>query len=54
VNDSIDTGHTECPGPASTAGRPGVCANFSRFGLSPFGVWGALGSVDGSDDTGNF
>ncbi len=49
INDSIDTGNTACPGPASTPGRPGTCANFSRFGISPFGVWGALGSMGGNE-----
>ena len=54
INDSIDTGNTACPGPASTAGRPGACANFTRFGISPFGVWGALGSMDGNENLTEF
>ncbi|MHC4880470.1 MAG: DUF1559 family PulG-like putative transporter [Planctomycetota bacterium] len=49
INDSIDTGNTACPGPASTGARNGDCANYPRFGISPFGVWGALGSIDGNE-----
>jgi prepilin-type N-terminal cleavage/methylation domain-containing protein len=48
INDSIDTGNLNCPGPASTAGRPAGCP--AQFGPSPFGVWGALGSVNGGAD----
>jgi len=53
-SDSIDTGLTSCPGPDSPAGRSGACANFQQFGRSPFGVWGALGSVNGGEVVGEF
>lgn len=46
INDSIDTGNLNCPGAMSDyplAGCP------PKGGPSPFGVWGALGSVNGGD-----
>ena len=48
-SDSIDTGLTTCPGPDSNAPRSGACTPFSQFGRSPFGIWGALGSVSGGE-----
>ncbi len=48
-SENIDTGFTACPGPDSPAARSGVCTPFSQFGRSPFGIWGALGSVKGGE-----
>jgi len=48
-SENIDTGLTTCPGPDSGAARSGACAPFTQFGLSPFGIWGALGSVSGGE-----
>lgn len=45
VSDSIDTGDITSP-PADAPGQPG--------GPSPYGVWGALGSVSGRDQVGEF
>jgi hypothetical protein len=53
-SENIDTGLTTCPGPDSPAARPGACAPFTQFGRSPFGVWGALGSVNGGEVIGDF
>lgn len=49
ISDSIDTGLTNCPGPDSPAARSGACATYTQFGRSPFGVWGALGSIGGQE-----
>ncbi len=48
-SENIDTGLTTCPGPDSGTARSGACAPFSQFGRSPFGIWGALGSVSGGE-----
>ena len=48
-SDSIDTGLTTCAGPDDSGARTGACAPFTQFGRSPFGVWGALGSVAGGE-----
>lgn len=48
-SDSIDTGLTSCPGPDDPNARSGACVPYSQFGRSPFGVWGALGSVKGGE-----
>ncbi|MEY3459975.1 MAG: Type secretion system protein precursor [Planctomycetota bacterium] len=49
ISENIDTGITSCPGPDSPAARSGACAPFTQFGRSPFGIWGALGSVNGQE-----
>lgn len=49
ISENIDTGLTSCPGPDSESARSGGCAPFTRNGRSPFGVWGALGSVGGGE-----
>lgn len=51
ISENIDTGLTTCPGPDhdNNGLRAGGCANFSRFGRSPYGIWGALGSVSGGE-----
>ena len=48
-SENIDTGLTTCPGPDDPNARSGACAPFTQFGRSPFGIWGALGSVSGGD-----
>jgi hypothetical protein len=48
-SENIDTGLTTCPGPDSGTARTGACAPYSQFGRSPFGIWGALGSVSGGE-----
>lgn len=48
-SENIDTGLTSCPGPDSPNARSGACVPYSQFGRSPFGIWGALGSVGGGE-----
>lgn len=53
INDNIDTGNTTCPTP-DTSRTNLLCPGQVRFGPSPYGVWGALGSAAGKDVTGTF
>jgi hypothetical protein len=46
VNNSINTGNSTCPPPDSRTGTP--CGG-AWYGPSPYGIWGALGSIAGSD-----
>ena len=48
-SENIDTGILTCPGPDSPSARTGACAPFTQFGRSPYGIWGALGSVSGGE-----
>lgn len=50
-SENIDTGVTTCPVPDNPNNglRTGPCANFSRNGASPYGIWGALGSINGRE-----
>lgn len=50
INDSIDTGNTASPPPDGNSPAPPT----GRFGISPYGVWGALGSRAGGDVPGEF
>ena len=52
VSENIDTGLTTCPGPDDPSARTGACAPFTQFGRSPFGVWGAMGSIAGGEVAG--
>jgi prepilin-type N-terminal cleavage/methylation domain-containing protein len=54
ISDNIDTGLTACPGPDSPSARAGACAPFTQFGRSPYGIWGALGSVNGQEVVSGF
>ncbi|MCA9066122.1 MAG: DUF1559 domain-containing protein, partial [Planctomycetaceae bacterium] len=54
ISENIDTGNTSCPGPDAPGSRSGNCAQFTQFGRSPFGVWGALGSIAGRETIGEF
>ena len=51
INESIDTGNTACPPADSGSQRP---ANCPPQGRTPYGVWGALGSVSGNDQVADF
>lgn len=48
-SENIDTGLISCPGPDDPNARSGACAPFTQFGISPYGIWGALGSVSGGE-----
>lgn len=48
-SENIDTGLTTCPVPDDGSGRSGQCAPFTQRGRSPYGIWGALGSVSGGE-----
>ncbi|MBS0207209.1 MAG: DUF1559 domain-containing protein [Planctomycetes bacterium] len=47
INENIDTGNTTCPPPDGSAGGGSPCTSWG--GPSPYGVWGAMGSVHGND-----
>lgn len=49
VSENIDTGLTTCPGPDDPNARSGACTPYTQFGRSPFGIWGAMGSVSGGE-----
>ncbi len=51
ISDNIDVGNSACPPPDGSAGGGTPCTTWG--GRSPYGVWGALGSVNGGD-TANF
>ena len=55
ISEAIDTGRTTCPAPDAN-GNSGatLCPNQVWFGPSPYGVWGALGSIAGNDTVGDF
>lgn len=49
-SENINTGITTCPGPEDDQNaRTGSCAAFPYKGISPYGVWGALGSINGGE-----
>jgi prepilin-type N-terminal cleavage/methylation domain-containing protein len=52
INENINTGNTSCPVPDAQTGTP--CQGQVWFGPSPYGVWGALGSKNGTDVTEGF
>jgi hypothetical protein len=52
ISENIDTGDLTCPVPDTDRTIPANCG--SRFGPSPYGIWGALGSVDGHETVGEF
>lgn len=47
IGENIDTGNLTCQNPDHPNAAPAGCP--TRFGSSPYGVWGALGSRAGSD-----
>ncbi len=47
ISETIDTGDPTCAPPDAPGTASGGCP--PRFGESPYGVWGALGSVRGGD-----
>jgi prepilin-type N-terminal cleavage/methylation domain-containing protein len=53
ISNSINTGNVTCPPPDGDAGGGTPCMGGWR-GPSPFGVWGSLGSMSGSDVVGSF
>ena len=53
VSDNINTGNTTCPPPDGNEGGATPC-NGGFGGPSPYGVWGALGSISGGDVVGEF
>ncbi len=54
ISENVDTGNVACNGPDSPNARSGICTQFSQFGRSPYGVWGALGSANGGETIGEF
>jgi prepilin-type N-terminal cleavage/methylation domain-containing protein len=53
VNDSINSGNSSCPPPDGQQGGGTPCGG-SFGGRSPYGVWGSLGSIAGSDIVSEF
>lgn len=47
IGDEVDTGNLTCQNPDHPNAAPAGCP--TRFGSTPYGVWGALGSRAGSD-----
>jgi len=52
ISENINTGNTTCPPPDSPNNPPAGCP--PRLTTSPYGIWGALGSVSGGDQVGDF
>jgi prepilin-type N-terminal cleavage/methylation domain-containing protein/prepilin-type processing-associated H-X9-DG protein len=50
ISDAINTGNTALPVPDHDT----VTQPYQRFGPSPYGVWGSLGSVAGGETIGDF
>ncbi|MGC1272391.1 MAG: DUF1559 domain-containing protein [Planctomycetaceae bacterium] len=53
ISESINAGNPACPPPDGSAGGGTPC-NGVWGGPSPYGVWGALGSLSGGDIVGEF
>jgi hypothetical protein len=57
-SDNVDTGNVTCPVPDANQGdidaAQSRCPGQTRFGPSPYGTWGALGSAAGNDTAGDF
>ncbi|MGC1272392.1 MAG: DUF1559 domain-containing protein [Planctomycetaceae bacterium] len=53
VSESVNAGNPTCPPPDGSAGGGTPCTG-AWGGPSPYGVWGALGSISGGDIVGDF